>query len=141
MTVTTEDNTASGVVDPDSDSADIPSSKFYIRRGQRRLHVNRALKVIIGGRDWMSNERSKRHIVTEVLPHIHKILGNHDIILYRDYAVRSGGQVKVHRITSLEDEQGKRLQSTTKASTCKFRGSLYDMDSDTYELSIPATTR
>ena len=126
-----QDNVYSAAdVASDSDSEDeshiVSEPGMCISKGKGTIHLSTALKLAMRPKDYVHKERSKRHIVYP-LRDIHVIPGNHDVILFRHYAIKHH-PVSVIHIVSIEAENGSSISSTSKSGKEKFRGTLMDID-------------
>ncbi len=109
------------------------NSKWYILRNGEKIHINRALKLILP-REYISKERSKRHWVSKHLPLMNPIASDHNVIRFRDVAIIVGKTFDLLHIVSIQSEDGKELTSTkTTARGHTIRGQLYKrIDTNTY---------
>ena len=115
--------------------------KWYISRKVgseiQNEHVAKMLRYLIP-REYISRERSKRHISSEFIPGAEPLPIGHDVIKFRDYAVKSSTtkRLDLMRIIILERKNNKPDKSI---SSCKrtdkdvrFRGRLFVKESNGY---------
>lgn len=100
------------------------NKKWYIERNGSNMHVNRALKIILGSREYISRDRSKRHWSANYLPDFQPLDPKHDVIKFQDIAIRSTDGFEILNILTIE-EDGKNVRSTTKNGKGKVRGMYY----------------
>ena len=124
----------------DDDSSKSSNSAWYVSRlegGQLRdIHIKKALKLLIP-REFISRNRSQRHISSKYLPGFEVIEKSHHIVLFCDIVLKAQFQrkkaYKVGRIISLRTDQGKNLVSTSsKSKTVKIRCLIYQKSSGYY---------
>ena len=111
----------------DQDEAD---GKWYFTKEENgtlmRYHIKKILKSIIP-REYVSRERSKRHIASVYLPGMEPVPQNHDIVIFHDYTYKdSKNYVHVINISRIEDNNGNRKRSCSSTSNCRFIGKLYE---------------
>ena len=106
----------------------------------RDIHIKKALKLLIP-REFISRNRSQRHISSKYLPGFEVIEKPHDIVLFCDIALKAQFQrkkaYKVGRIIALRTDQGKDLVSTSsKSKTVKIRCLIYQKSSGYYRAPL-----
>ena len=82
-------------------------SKWYIEKDGSLIHIKRALKLLIP-REFISKERSCRHWVADSLhTSLVPIDSSHDVIQFRDVAIRDGNGYFILHILSIISEDGR----------------------------------
>ena len=124
----------SDVEDSDSDQDDHnsdtgksvpPNMRWYIKKDGNNVHISKALKVLLP-REYISKERSRRHWVGKSLIQAwSKIDKSHDVIRFRDVAVRVKDQVEFLHILSIQSEEGKEQISANSKNKGSVRGRPY----------------
>lgn len=125
------------VKDSDSDHEDDttvestpPNLKWYIEKDGRTLHISRALKVLLP-REYISKERSRRHWVGKSLIQAWKqIDDSHDVIRFRDVAIKDKDSLELLHILSIRSNEGKEQISTSSKTKGAIRGRPYVEVSD-----------
>uniref|UniRef100_A0A7M5V3V3 Ubiquitin-like protease family profile domain-containing protein n=2 Tax=Clytia hemisphaerica TaxID=252671 RepID=A0A7M5V3V3_9CNID len=99
--------------------------RWYITRlikGKlNRVHLKQALKILIP-REYVSRERSRRHIASKFLPDSKEIDENHNVLLFRFVIAKIANEVVVCKVSSL-NSQGKSIMSASsddKHATCRL---------------------
>lgn len=136
---TDSDQHTSDTYSQDSDSGheddttveSVPSNmKWYVKEDGSNVHISRALKVLLP-REYISKERSRRHWVEKSLIQAWKeIDDSHDVIRFRDIAIKDKDRVEFLHILSIQSGDGKeqiRASSKTKGAV---RGRPYVEVSD-----------
>ncbi len=133
-------------VDDDDECIDKKASKeWYISRVERdcvtKVHVSRAIKMLLP-REFISRNRSQRHIASNYLPGKSPMDPNHDIVKFSDVAIKSSKEkkkgFKIGRIVSLQEKGGSDILSTTskKGKEFRCRCSLYEQNGNV--VSVPS---
>ena len=108
-------------------------SKWYIEKNGALIHIKKALKLLIP-REFISKERSRRHWVADSLHNsLVPIDPSHDVIQFRDVAIRDGDGYSILLILSMITEDGRELVSTSSKRKHTIRGIIYrDVESNKY---------
>ena len=116
-----------------SETSNSRKSKWYIERNGSAIHVKKALKLLIP-REFISKERSRRHWVADSLhSSLVPIDPSHDVIQFRDVAIRDGDGYIILHILSIISEDGRQLVSTSSKCKHTIRGIIYrDVESNKY---------
>ena len=116
-----------------SETSASSKSKWYIERNGSLIHIKRALKLLIP-REFISKEKSRRHWVADSLrTSLVPIDPSHDVIQFRDVAVRDGYGYFILHILFIISEDGRELVSTSSNSKDTIRGIIYrDVESNNY---------
>jgi len=102
-----------------------PSMKWYINKDGNNIHISRALKLLLP-REYISKERSRRHWVGKSLIQAWKQIDkSHDIIRFRDIAVKGKDEVEFLHVLSIQSEEGKEQLSTSSKAKGAIRGRPY----------------
>lgn len=102
-----------------------PNMRWYIKKDGNNVHISKALKVLLP-REYISKERSRRHWVGKSLIQAwSKIDKSHDVIRFRDVAVRVKDQVEFLHILSIQSEEGKEQISANSKNKGSVRGRPY----------------
>ena len=100
------------VTPPPSISLD---DKMTLRRGPNEIHVRTALKLALGGRDFVHSSRGKRHMAFPFVSSSLPFPDDHDVRELNHYAIKHGGKIFVVQITHIE-ENGKKVKSLNARS-------------------------
>ena len=116
-----------------SETSNSRKSKGYIERNGSPIHVKKALKLLIP-REFISKERSRRHWVADSLhSSLVPIDPSHDVIQFRDVAIRDSDGYFILHILSIISEDGRQLVSTSSKCKHTIRGIIYrDVESNKY---------
>ena len=88
------------------------------------MHIKRAIKILLP-REYVSRERSRRHIAANYLPGHQPTPKNHNVQKYRYFIVRLGVEFCIAKVIFLE-ENGKAVFScSSDNTTAKFRAVLF----------------
>ena len=114
-----------------SETSNSRKSKWYIEKDGSLIHIKRALKLLIP-REFISKERSRRHWVADSLhTSLVPIDPSHDVIQFRDVAIRDGNGYFILHILSIISEDGRELVSTSSKRKHMIRGIIYrDVESN-----------
>ena len=114
-----------------SETSNSRKSKWYIEKDGSLIHIKRALKLLIP-REFNSKERSRRHWVADSLhTSLVPIDLSHDVIQFRDVAIRDGSGYFILHILSIISEDGRELVSTSSKRKHMIRGIIYrDVESN-----------
>jgi hypothetical protein len=109
------------------------SDKWYITRKNgketEKVHINKAFSYLIP-REYMSRERSKRHIAAVYLPGEEPIAEGHDVVRFQHFAVKSHihGALDIVYIVCLADKYRKCIRSCAKdVGQSYYQGRIYEM--------------
>ena len=116
------------------DETSTKQSKWYISHKvgdkMEKVHVMRAISMLIP-REYVSRERSKRHIASIHLPGKTPLKEGHDIIRFRDYLTRHGDCAQLIRLVHLQDSEGTCMNSCRRRDkSFKFHGRKYETTDD-----------
>ena len=105
---------------------DQTDNSWYITRsvGKKtsKIHISKALKIIMGRREHVSRERSRRHFVSPNLPDFPAINKEHDLHVGKLYAVRVSNSFKVGKLLVLRSKEGTFVDSGKSTdSDCSLR--------------------
>ena len=116
-----------------SETSNSRKLKWYIEKDGSLIHIKRALKLLIP-REFISKERSRRHWVADSLhTSLVPIDPSHDVIQFRDVAIRDGNGYFILHILSIISEDGRELVSTSSKRKHMIRGIIYrDVESNKY---------
>ena len=116
-----------------SETSNSRKSKWYIEKDGSLIHIKRALKLLIP-REFISKERSRRHWVADSLhTSLVPIDPSHDVIQFRDVAIRDGNSYFIIHILSIISEDGRELVSASSKRKHMNRGIIYrDVESNKY---------
>ena len=84
------------------------------------LHIKRAIKIIIP-REYVSRERSRRHIASNYLPGLEPINSDHNVQKYRFYAFKLSSGYHLGKIIFLEDQGNPVVSSNSANAHTTFR--------------------
>ena len=84
------------------------------------LHIKRAIKIIIP-REYVSRERSRRHIASNYLPGLEPINSDHNVQKYRFYAFKLSSGYHLGKIIFLEDQGNPVVSSNSANAHVTFR--------------------
>ena len=84
------------------------------------LHIKRAIKIIIP-REYVSRERSRRHIASNYLPGLEPINSDHNVQKYRFYAFKLSSGYHLGKIIFLEDQGNPVVSSNSANAHMTFR--------------------
>ena len=120
------------VEDSNSDQEDFksaesvpPNMKWYIKKDGNNVHISRAIKVLLP-REYISKERSRRHWVGKSLLQAWKQIDkSHDVIRFRDVAVKGKENIEFLHILSIQSEEGKEQLSASSKVKGAIRGRPY----------------
>ena len=130
---------------PQCSSEEMKKNRWYITRKvadkMEHVHVMTAFSMLIP-REYVSRERSKRHIASVFVPGTAPVNPSHDIIKFRNYAIKAGADsLNIVKIIKLEDAAKTDVASCSrKDQSWKFRGRLYTID-DKGVISVPEDMR
>ena len=110
--------------------------KWYLKKGESELHISRALKLLLP-REYIAKERSRRHWVGKSLIQAWKeIDGSHDVIRFRDIAVKVKGATVFMHILSIQSDEGKEQISASSKTKGTIRGRPYvEIGDNRYDVS------
>ena len=100
------------------------------------LHIKRAINIIIP-REYVSRERSRRHIASNYLPGLEPINSDHNVQKYRFYAFKLSSGYHLGKITFLEDQGNPVVSSNSANAHVTFRA-LYLVNKERTNLHILA---
>ena len=120
---------------------DTADKGFRVIRNGKGITLSQAIKLAIGGKDYMSKDRTKKHRAPAFLPNMQPIPKGESVVRSSNYAVKVKGNAEVIHISSLEQHDGKSLTSTTLTSKARFRGTILDWDKISNAVSRPVSTR
>ena len=107
-----------------------PSMKWYIEKDGKNVHISRALNLLVP-REYISKERSRRHWVGKSLIQAWKeIDDSHNVIRFRDIAIKNKDKVEFLHILSIQSEEGKEQLSASSKAKGSIRGRPYTEVSD-----------
>ena len=108
------------------------TSGFYIKKSGSQIHIDRALKLAIRGKDYIYKERSKRHRSEKHLQGLKPIPESHNILPGQEVAVslkRDGQWCNIMRILSMRSKSdGYAHYSASKSCDIVFWGLMYEVD-------------
>ena len=84
------------------------------------LHIKRAIKIIIP-REYVSSERSRRHIAANYLPGLEPIDSDHNVQKYRFYAFKLSSGYHLGKIIFLEEQRNPVISSNSANAHVMFR--------------------
>ncbi len=121
--------------DDQDDTTTKSNSKWYIKKGGSDLHISRALKLLLP-REYISKERSRRHWVGKSLSRAWKQLDDtHDIIRFRDVAIKGRDKDQLLHILSIQSHDGKEQLSTSSKAKGIIRGHPYtEVSAERYDV-------
>ena len=105
------------------------------------MHVSTAIKMLLP-REFISRNRSQRHIASVYLPGKSPLDPDHDIVKFSDVAIKAikgkKKYFKLGRIISLQENGGSDIfsASSKKGKGCRCRCSFYQLNGNT--VSVPA---
>ena len=121
------------------------TKKWYITRMEKghvsQIHVSRAIKMLLP-REFISRNRSQRHLASVYLPGKSPFDPEHDILKFADVAIKTNKgkkkYFKLGRIVSLQEKGGSDILSASskKGKGFRFRCSLYQQNGNI--VSVPA---
>ena len=127
----------SAAVDENNDQIDDSTGGFQVNRNGQSVPLNRALKMALGVRDIISKVRGKRHWAAPLFSNGRPVPKDDNVVLYLHYAVKVNGKTEIVQITSIEKEDGHRIESTKKKESARFRGNILIYDQQSQTLSQP----
>lgn len=106
------------------------TSKWYFSKLENgvlnKYHIMKIIKSIIP-REYISRERSKRHIKSVALPGLEPVPRDHDVLLFHDYIYKDyKNAINIVNVVRIEDSAGDRKKSCSSQSPCKFLGRMYE---------------
>ncbi len=141
-----QDDTASGSSEKDMSDSESDDSNagnpensakkaWYLSRkvGDEitHIHVSKALKLIIGKREYVSRERSRRHYATKNLPDHQAVNEDHDIHLSEYYAVKMQDSYNIGKLLVIRKKDGNFVSSTKSGDNdCTLRFALLKKEGD-----------
>lgn len=95
------------VSNSDTEDGTMAESTPVTTKWYSELHISRALELLLP-REYIAKERSRRHWVGKSLIQAWKeIDGGHDVIRFRDIAVKVKGLTEFMHILSIQPDEGK----------------------------------
>ena len=114
--------------------------KWYVtkRNGTKKemIHISRAIKILLP-REYVSRERSRRHIASNFLPGREPIDSSHDLQKYRFYIFKAGVGHCIGKVIFLERNGNSILSCVSTEPGIKFRAILFEEIDDCYVCSSP----
>lgn len=109
--------------------------RWYLSKGGSNLHISRALKLLLP-REYISKERSRRHWAGKSLIQAWKQIDeSHDVIRFRDVALKDKDKVEFLHILSIQSNEGKEQISTSSKAKGAIRGRPYvEISDDKYNV-------
>ena len=132
---------ANAVMEDITTADDRCGKKWRITRGTKTMNIRTALRLALGTRDFVNKDRSKRHRAPKYLPNLAPIPEHHDIVLHQSVFVKYNNTGELVFITTIEDEKGHRIRSTSSTSLSKFRGAKYTCSEDFSSIERDSMTR
>ena len=101
------------------------------------IHVKRAIKIILP-REYVSRERSRRHIAANYLPGLSPIDKNHDVHKYSFYLFKLSTGYHLGKICFLEENGNSLTSCSSNRDDAKFRAILlFELDDNKFEFFQP----
>ena len=129
----------------DSDEEDDGNSsmqkRWYVTQGQgkyrKEIHIKRAIKILLP-REYVSRERSRRHIAANYLPGFQPLQKDHDVQKYRFFLIKLLSGIHIAKLVFLEDKGKPICSCSSESDGVKFRAILYEEnESNTFFCRFP----